>query len=53
MREIDKSVEVYLLLHVDDLLVERKDRSEVDVIKRVLSSVLEMKDLGAVKKILV
>jgi hypothetical protein len=43
---------IYLLLYVDDMLIAAKDKSEIAKLKAQLSSEFEMKDLGAVKKIL-
>ncbi|XXG70306.1 hypothetical protein AAC387_Pa06g3094 [Persea americana] len=43
---------VYLLLYVDDMLIAAKDMSEINGLKTQLSGEFEMKDLGAVKKIL-
>jgi hypothetical protein len=43
---------IYLLLYVDDMLIAAKSRREITTLKKLLSSVFEMKDLGAAKKIL-
>lgn len=42
----------YLLLYANDILITYHDRGEFDHLKGLLSSEFEMKDLGAVKKIL-
>ncbi|KAG7636059.1 Transposon En/Spm-like [Arabidopsis thaliana x Arabidopsis arenosa] len=43
---------VYLLLYVDDMLIAAKNMSEVNKVKKRLSSEFEMKDMGAASKIL-
>ena len=43
---------IYLLLYVDDMLIAAKNMSEVGKLKAQLKQEFEMKDLGAVKKIL-
>ena len=43
---------IYLLLYVDDILIIAKDMFEINKLKILLSGEFEMKDLGAVKKIL-
>lgn len=43
---------VYLLLYVDDMLIDTKRMSQIDFLKKQLGEELEMKDLGATKKIL-
>lgn len=43
---------VYLLLYVDDMLVASKSMQEINNLKKDLSSVFKMKDLGPAKKIL-
>ena len=43
---------VYLLLYVDDILIARKSRSAIDATKAMLKSEFEMKDLGAVRRLL-
>lgn len=43
---------LYLLLYVDDMLMEAKDKGEIGKIKAHLSKEFEMKDLGAAKKML-
>ena len=43
---------IYLLLYVDDMLIASKSRSAIDKLKKDLSFKFEMKDLGAVKKVL-
>jgi hypothetical protein len=43
---------IYLLLHVDDILVACKDKHETEITKQLLMQELEMKDLGAAKKTL-
>jgi hypothetical protein len=42
----------YLLLYVDDMLIAAKSIKEITALKAQLSSVFDMKDLGAAKKIL-
>nr|GEZ70067.1 retrovirus-related Pol polyprotein from transposon TNT 1-94 [Tanacetum cinerariifolium] len=43
---------VYLLLYVDDMLIAAKNMAVINNLKALLKSEFEMKDLGAVKKIL-
>ena len=43
---------IYLLLYVDDMLIAAKGRKEITILKKLLSSEFDMKDLGAAKKIL-
>ena len=43
---------VYLLLYVDDMLVEAKNMSIVMKVKKMSQNVYEMRNLGAAKKIL-
>jgi len=43
---------MYLLLYVDDMLVVANNMQAIDALKKELSNKLEMKDLGAAKKIL-
>jgi len=43
---------VYLLLYVDDILIALKDKPLISKLKSQLSGEVEMKDLGAAKKIL-
>ena len=45
------AVEIFLLLYVDDMLIEFFDRFEIDRLKEKLSVEFEMKDLGDVKRI--
>lgn len=42
----------FLLLYVDDMLVASADKEEIRVIKGLLKSEFEMKDLGSAKRIL-
>ncbi|KAH9778870.1 Integrase catalytic domain-containing protein [Citrus sinensis] len=49
---ISSNLYIYLLLYVDDMLVACKSREEIEVLKNLLSSEFEMKDLGSAKKIL-
>ena len=43
---------VYLLLYIDDMLIEARDKEEIRKVKSQLSAEFEMKDLGEAKKIL-
>ena len=43
---------IYLLLYVDYILITAKNREEITILKKLLSSEFDMKDLGAAKKIL-
>lgn len=43
---------IYLLLYVDDMLVASKNKQEIKSLEKLLSTEFEMKDLGAVKRIL-
>lgn len=41
---------IYLLLYVDDMLIISKERSKVNLVKEMLNSEFEMKDLGTATK---
>ncbi|CAA7029323.1 unnamed protein product [Microthlaspi erraticum] len=43
---------VYLLLYVDDMLIASKSKSDIKVLKAMLSAEFEMKDLGPARRIL-
>lgn len=43
---------IYLVLYVDDMLIAVKNKSDIQRLKGLLSTEFEMKDLGAVSKIL-
>ena len=43
---------IYLLLYIDDMLIAYKNMSEINMLKTQLQEEFEMKDLGAMKKIL-
>ena len=43
---------IFLLLHVDDMIIAAKSMVEVNKLKSLLSKEFDMKDLGATKKIL-
>ena len=43
---------IYVLLYVDEMLIACKDMSEINRLKAQLTSEIEMKNLGAAKKIL-
>jgi hypothetical protein len=43
---------IYLLLHVDDMLIAVKSKKEITTLKAQLSSQFEMNDLGAANKII-
>lgn len=49
---LDDNSFIYLLLYVDDILIETKDPLEIERLKTMLNFKFEMKDLGAAKKIL-
>ena len=51
-RRLEDGSLIYLLLYVDDMLILAKHMSDIDVLKQQLSVEFEMKDLGAIKKIL-
>jgi len=42
---------VYLLLYIDDMLIASKGKSLISKLKSQLSREFEIKDLGAIKKI--
>ena len=46
------SSKVYMLLYVDDILIDGKSHYLIDKIKAMLRSQFEMKDLGAAKRLL-
>ena len=43
---------IYILLYIDDMLIACKNMSEINMLKTQLQGEFEMKELGAVKKIL-
>ena len=43
---------IYLLLYVDDMLIAAKNMCDIQNLKILLNGEFDMKDLGAVKKIL-
>ena len=43
---------IYLLLYVDDMLIAAKNKKNIQVLKKSLSTEFEMKDLGAASRIL-
>ena len=43
---------IYLLLHVDDILIDSKSGFTIDKLKKDLSSEFELKDIGEAKKVL-
>ncbi|KAH9800560.1 hypothetical protein KPL71_000707 [Citrus sinensis] len=43
---------IYLLLYVDDMLIACNEREEIEVLKQLLNSEFDMKDLGPARKIL-
>jgi hypothetical protein len=51
-KSLDDGSSIFLLLHVDDMLIVAKNIVEVNKLKVLLSREFDMKDLGAVKKIL-
>ena len=38
---------IYLFFYVDDMLIEARNKSDVEKLKELLSDEFEMKDLGA------
>jgi hypothetical protein len=52
VRSLDNGSFIFLLLYVDDMLIAAKSIVEVNKLKVLLSREFDMKDLGAVKKIL-
>jgi hypothetical protein len=44
---------IYLMLYIDDMLIDAKRKKEITTLKAQLSSEFEMKELGAAKKIVV
>lgn len=42
----------YLLLHVDDMLIARKSKVEIQKLKDQMKSIFEMKELGCARRIL-
>jgi hypothetical protein len=51
-RKLSDGSFIYLLLYVDDMLIAAKSMLDVKRLKSLLSDEFEMKNLGAVKKIL-
>ncbi|XP_042944608.1 pentatricopeptide repeat-containing protein At4g14050, mitochondrial-like [Carya illinoinensis] len=52
MKSLDDDSSIFLLLYVDDMLIVVKSMSDVNKLKTLLSKKIDMKDLGAAKKIL-
>ncbi|KAA3481607.1 Retrovirus-related Pol polyprotein from transposon TNT 1-94 [Gossypium australe] len=52
LHRLNDGLFIYLFLYVDDILIGTNDLYEIDHLKIILNSKFEMKDLGAVKKIL-
>ena len=52
IKKVGGAVVAYLLLYVDDMLVAGECKKEVEKVKRDLSKVFEMKDLGCAARIL-
>ena len=52
LRKLNEGSYIYLLLYVDDILIAAQNKGEIEVLKKLLSSEFEMKDLGDAKKIL-
>ena len=51
-RKLQDGSFIYLLLYVDDMLIESRNQEEICILKAELSKEFEMKDLGEAKKIL-
>lgn len=52
LKRIYKENCIYLILHVDDMLIARKDAEEIEKVKELLKFEFDMKELGPAKKIL-
>ena len=52
MKKIEHDVIVYLLLYVDDMLINCNNKEEIKKVKVMLENEFEMKDIGASSKIL-
>ena len=52
MKSLDDGSSIFLLVFVDDMMIATKIMSEVNKLKNLLSRKLDMKDLGATKKII-
>eukprot|EP01018_Ginkgo_biloba_P001714 Gb_30736 [translate_table: standard] len=52
-KRLDNGSYIILLLYVDDMLVAGSNMQDINVLKRKLANSFAMKDLGAIKKILV
>ena len=52
MKSLDDGSFIFLLLYVDDMMIDAKSMSEVNKLKILLSREFDMKDLGVAKKIL-
>ena len=52
VKSLDDGSSIFLLLYVDDMLIAAKSMNEVKKLKILLSREFDMKNLGAVKKIL-
>ena len=52
VKSLDDGSFIFLLLYVDNILITAKNMHDVIGLKALLSQEFDMKDLGAVKKIL-
>lgn len=52
MKKIEHDVIVYLLLYVNDMLINCNNKEEIKKVKVMLENEFEMKDIGASSKIL-
>ena len=52
MKSLDDGSSIFLLLYLDDMLIAANSLSEVNKLKILLSKEFDIKDLGAVKKII-
>lgn len=52
IKESEDGIDIYLLLYVDDMLVASKSKSNTELVKELLRSEFEMKNIGKSSKIL-
>lgn len=52
MKSLDDGTLIFLLLYVDDMLIDAKRMKKVNKLKTLLNKEFDMKELGATKKIL-
>ena len=52
VREISEESRIYLILYMEDMLITRRDKAEIEELKQRLPGCFSMKELGEVRYIL-